>query len=239
VTDIITLRVLPLLCLIAVLAAIVSFVHEGWKGMGDLPKTQKLVMFVRLPFQLATVPAVLVSIAFIFDPDDWNNMKIFKVWIGAISYLALELLVRHWEKRRGAMLGFPRTPKVVREALSSMEKFEQSLPQRLGLGPELGFKAIRTHLREFLASDPDGLQRAAQEHGNSIDTVVLIVARNIVWDELASGRHMTWGTRKTMSGDGLVSLFDVLSTQLEKAGVETAENARKNLNQMIEHRHGY
>jgi hypothetical protein len=130
VTDIITLRVLPLLCLIAVLAAIVSFVVQGWKGMGDLPKTQKLVMFVRLPFQLATMAAVFVSIAFIFDPDAWN-MKGFQAWIGAISYLALALLVRHWEKRRGAMLGFPRMPKVVREALSSMEKLEQSLRQFL------------------------------------------------------------------------------------------------------------
>jgi hypothetical protein len=53
--------------------------------MGEMPKTQKVI------------------IAFIFDPDDWN-MKGFQVWIGAISYLALVMLVRRWEKRRGRLL---------------------------------------------------------------------------------------------------------------------------------------
>jgi hypothetical protein len=89
-----------------------------------------------------------------------------------------------------------------------------------------------------LVSNPDGLQSDAKKHGNSIDTVVLMVAGNIAWDELASGRHMLYGTYKTMTGDGLVSLFDVLSTRLEKAGVGTAEKARTDLRRMIEDRFG-
>ena len=128
-------------------------------------------------------------------------------------------------------------PRVVREGLSSMKKLEQSLSKSV-LGPALGFDVIRTELREFLSSDPDGLQRAAQEHGNSIDTVVLIVARNIVWEELATGRHMLYGTRLQMAGIGLESLFGVLATQLEKAGIETAEKSRTSLKQMIEARFG-
>lgn len=52
---------------------------------------------------------------------------------------------------------------------------------------------------------------------------------------------MTFGTRKTMTGDGLVSLFGFLTSELEKAGVETTEQGREakaNLRQMIEDRFG-
>jgi hypothetical protein len=129
--------------------------------------------------------------------------------------------------------------KISREALRSVARLEQSLPE--SLGPQLGFDAIKTRLREHLLRNPDSLEKAVYENANSTDAVVLILARNIAWDELASGNHMTFGTRKTMIGDGLVSLFGFLTSELQRVGVETTEQGREakaNLRQMIEDRFG-
>jgi hypothetical protein len=124
--------------------------------------------------------------------------------------------------------------KEVREALQEINKLDQSLPE--GLGEQLGFHAIKTKLRQVLVRDPERLR--AETDQRSIGTVVLIVARNIVWEELASGDHMLWGTRTTMTGNGLVSLFHYLSSSLEKAGIEPAKDAERELREMIEQRFG-
>ena len=60
-------------------------------------------------------------------------------------------------------------------------------------------------------------------------------------DELASGKHMLIGTRNTMTADGLISLFDYLTSCFEKTGIETAERAREaktGLRAMVEKRFG-
>ena len=131
---------------------------------------------------------------------------------------------------------FPRS--VVRQALWEIDKLEKSLPN--SLGQQLGFDVIKVKLRQHFVQNPDRLCRAIQD-GQKIECIVLIVARNIVLDELTSGEHMLIGTRNTMTGDGLISLFDYLTSCFEKAGIETAEQARETktgLREMIKERFG-
>jgi hypothetical protein len=101
----------------------------------------------------------------------------------------------------------------------------------------LGFDAIKTTLRREIVGKPDELRTAMQTTNYSIPVLVLIRARNIIWDELESGLHQTFGTRKTMTGDGLVALHHHFTTLLEEQGAETSEEARASrasLREMIE-----
>jgi hypothetical protein len=87
---------------------------------------------------------------------------------------------------------FPRSD--VRKAFQEIDKLKQSLPFN-ALSMQLGFDAIKVELRQRLAQNPDRLSWALQ-HGQKLEHIVLIQARNIALDELASGRHMTFGTHK-------------------------------------------
>jgi hypothetical protein len=138
---------------------------------------------------------------------------------------------------------FPRSD--VRKAFREIDKLEQSLP---GYEPSLpdseflhfGFAAIKGELRQRLIEKPDRLSWALN-HGQKIEHIVLILARNIALDQLASGEHMTFGTMKTMTGDGLVSLFDFLSSRFEQEGIETPEQAKEaktGLRELINERFG-
>jgi hypothetical protein len=52
---------------------------------------------------------------------------------------------------------------------------------------------------------------------------------------------MLFGTRKTMTGDGLVSLFDFPTSRFEQEGIETAEQAKEaktGLRELINERFG-
>jgi hypothetical protein len=59
----------------------------------------------------------------------------------------------------------------------------------------------------------------------SAEVIVLILARNIAWDEFASGKHTMFGTRTTMTGSGLIALHSHLTTLLQKKGAETSDEA--------------
>jgi len=139
--------------------------------------------------------------------------------------------MRVWERL------FPRSD--VRKAFREMDSLEQSLPSNT-LFLQLGFDAIKVELRQRLAQNPDRLSWALQ-HGQKLEHIVLIQARNIALDELASGMHMTFGTRKTMTGDGLVSLFHFLTSRFEEEGIETPEQGKEakiGLQEMINERFG-
>jgi TPR repeat protein len=132
---------------------------------------------------------------------------------------------------------FPKSD--VRKAFQEIDKLEQSLPST-DLFMQLGFSAIKGELRQRLAQNPDRLSWALQ-HGQKLEHVVLIQARNIALEELASGNHMTFGTMKTMTGDGLVSLFNFLTSRFEEQGIETPEQAKEakiGLDEMIQQRFG-
>ena len=131
---------------------------------------------------------------------------------------------------------FPRSD--VRKAFREIDTLEKSLPN--SLGQKLGYDVIKAELRQHFLQEPDRLSSAIRQ-GQKIECIVLIVARNIVFDELASGRHMLVGTRNTLSGDGLISLFDYLTSCFEKIGIETPEQAREaeiGLREMIRERFG-
>jgi hypothetical protein len=117
---------------------------------------------------------------------------------------------------------FPSTE--VRAALQSMDQLERKLPRDVPLGPYFGFSVIKDQLREVITRNGDMLRK--QSHVHPIETLVVIVARNLAWEELASGMH-TVGTRKMITGDGLAALYDHLTDLLEKAGVETDEEAKQ------------
>ena len=114
--------------------------------------------------------------------------------------------------------------KATKSALQSIAQLERSLPGPLG--PQLGFEVIKRALRRESIQKPEELHTAIQTTGYSIEVLVLMCARNIICDELQSGRHQTVGTRKTMTGDGLVALYYHLTALLEEKGVETSEVAR-------------
>jgi hypothetical protein len=117
---------------------------------------------------------------------------------------------------------FPRSD--VRKAFREIDRLEHSLPN--SLGPHLAFSAIKGELRHRLAQNPDRLSWALH-HGQKLEHIVLIQARNIALDELASDMHMTFGTHETMTGDGLVSLFNFLTSRFEEEGIETPEQAKE------------
>jgi hypothetical protein len=128
----------------------------------------------------------------------------------------------------------------VRTALQSISELENALPSSLGL--HLGFDGIKASLRNEIIQKPDELRLAIQTTNYSIKVLVLIRARNIIWDELESGRHQTFGTRKTMTGDGLVALHGHFTALLEEAGAETSEEAqasRASLRDMIKMHFGF
>jgi hypothetical protein len=138
--------------------------------------------------------------------------------------------MRAWERL------FPRSD--VRKAFREIDKLKQSLPSNLFM--QLGFDAIKVELRQRLAKNPDRLSWAIQ-HGQKLEHIVLIQARNIALDELASGMHMTFGTQRTMTGDGLVSLFHFLTSRFEEEGIETPEQAKEaniGLQEMLNERFG-
>jgi hypothetical protein len=125
----------------------------------------------------------------------------------------------------------------VLSALRSMDKLERSLPG--SFGPQLGFAVIKVTLRQVIRRSADELRERSKVH--PIDMIVMIIARNIAWDELGSGHHMMFGTRKMMTGGGLTSLYNHLTDLLEKAGIETEEEARQSracLRDMIRERFG-
>jgi hypothetical protein len=130
----------------------------------------------------------------------------------------------------------------VRKALQTVSEIEQSLPQ--ALGPEIGFDVIEPTLRLRIRNRPDELRAAIQTTGYPINVLVVILARNIVCDELETGMHMmTLGnpTYPTMSGSGLMALHAHLTNLLERAGVETREEAaesRKYIRDTIKHLFG-
>jgi hypothetical protein len=117
---------------------------------------------------------------------------------------------------------FPSTE--VRAAVQSMDQLERKLPRDVPLGPYFGFSVIKDQLREVIIRNGDMLRN--QSHVHPIGTLVVIVARNLAWEELGSGMH-TVGTRKMITGDGLAALHDHLTDLLEKAGVETDEEAKQ------------
>ncbi len=132
---------------------------------------------------------------------------------------------------------FPRSD--VRKAFREIDKLKQSLPSN-ALFMQLGFDAIKVELGQRLAQNPDRLSWALQ-HGQELEHIVLIQARNIALDEIASGMHMTFGTHKTMTGDGLISLFYFLTSRFEEEGIETPEQAKEakiGLREMINERFG-
>ena len=128
--------------------------------------------------------------------------------------------------------------KEVRAALQSMDQLEQMLPRDAPLGPYFGFSVIKDQLRRVITRNGDMLRK--RSHVHPIETLVIIVARNLAWEELGSGMH-TIGTRKMMTGDGLAALHDHLTDLLVKAGVETDEEAKQSkagLRDMLKERFG-
>lgn len=124
---------------------------------------------------------------------------------------------------------FPRSE--VREALRCVKSIEQSLRD---LGEHLGFEAIKTALRQRIIDRPEELITAIKTTGYSIQLLVLILARNIVCDQLESGMHHTFFTQTTMTGDGLKALHSHLTDLIEQAGAETAEEAQASKRQLRE-----
>jgi hypothetical protein len=115
--------------------------------------------------------------------------------------------------------------KEVRGALTSVIELERALPD--SLGPQLGFAAIKFDLRRQIIHKPEDLRLALKTTQYSIPVLVLILARNIAWDELETGQHMTFGTRTTMTGSGLIALHHHLTDLIEEAGAETTEEAQR------------
>jgi hypothetical protein len=114
--------------------------------------------------------------------------------------------------------------KEVCAALQSIEQMVRTLPCDAPLGPYFGFSVIKDQLRRVITRNGDMLRK--RSHVHSIETLVIIVARNLAWEELGSGMH-TIGTRKMLTGDGLAALYDHLTDLLEKAGVETDQEAKQ------------
>jgi hypothetical protein len=128
--------------------------------------------------------------------------------------------------------------KEVHAALQSMDQLERMLPCDAALSPYFGFSMIKDQLRRVISRNGDMLRK--RSHVHAIETLVIIVARNLAWEELSSGMH-TIGTRKMMTGDGLVALYDHLTDLLKKAGVETDEEAKQSkpgLRDMLKERFG-
>jgi hypothetical protein len=126
----------------------------------------------------------------------------------------------------------------VRAALQSMDQLERMLPRDAPLGPSFGFLVIKDQFRKVIIRNGDMLR--CQSHVHPIETLVVIVARNLAWEALGSGMH-TFGTRKMVTGDGLTALYDHLTDLLEKAGVETNEEAKQSkasLRDMLNERFG-
>jgi len=127
----------------------------------------------------------------------------------------------------------------VRAALESVSDIEKALPE--AVGPQLGFDVIKGKLQNYITQNPEALSKALKGATQSIDVLVMILARNFALDELASGQHMTFGTQTTMAGSGLISLFNHLTSSLEDAGAitdEEAREARTGLREMIQERFG-
>jgi hypothetical protein len=116
------------------------------------------------------------------------------------------------------------SPPEVHEALQSVASIERSLPN-LALGPRLGFDVIKGALRRGITGNPEELRKAISSTGYPIGSLVIILARNYVWDELASGKHMVF-SELSMSGTSLLSLDDHLTDLLESAGTESPQEAR-------------
>jgi hypothetical protein len=165
---------------------------------------------------------LLLSLALVF------NLVVTVVTIGGIAI----------ERLRTSFLGDLFPGKEVRAALQSMDRLERKLPRDVPLGPYFGFSVIKDQLRQVLTRNGDMLRK--RSHVHPIETLVIIVARNLAWEELGSGMH-TIGTRKMMTGDGLAALYDHLTDLLEKAGVETDEEAKQSkagLRDMLKERFG-
>jgi hypothetical protein len=147
-----------------------------------------------------------------------------------VALCAAEVTVQLFERF------FPRSD--VRKAFWEIDKLEQSLPD--SVFPHLGFAAIKGELRQSFIEKPDRLSWAIK-NGQKIEHIVLILARNIALDQLASGEHMIFGTHKTMTGDGLVWLFNFLTSRFEQEGIETPEQAKEakaGLRELINERFG-
>jgi hypothetical protein len=122
--------------------------------------------------------------------------------------------------------------KEVHAALQSMDQLERMLPCDAALSPYFGFSMIKDQLRRVISRNGDMLRK--RSHVHAIETLVIIVARNLAWEELSSARKM-------MTGDGLVALYDHLTDLLKKAGVETDEEAKQSkagLRDMLKERFG-
>jgi len=108
------------------------------------------------------------------------------------------------------------------------------------LGPALGLDVIKNKLRNYIMEHPENLRAAKQKNPSySIEVLTQILARNMAWEELASGRHMMVGTTAPlMTGQGLIALHDHLADLLEKAGVQSSKEAGAELRGMIKARFG-
>jgi hypothetical protein len=127
-----------------------------------------------------------------------------------------------------------------RTALQSIAQLERTLPD--SLGPQIFVGVIKTKLRQRIVQNPDELRATMRATRYSVEVIVLILARNIAWDELASGNHTVFGTRTTMTGSGLIALHSHLTTLLQKKGAETSEEAaasRASLRDMIKLNFGF
>lgn len=137
--------------------------------------------------------------------------------------------------------------KEVRAALSSIDGLERTLRDTdfvladgdvNAFGPLFGFRAIKDQIRRRVLDNPDALRSTQEKTGRSIEVLVMILARNVAWEELWSGRHVLL-YRPSMTGDGLISLYSHLTSLLEQAGVETKEEAaasRASLREMMQER---
>jgi hypothetical protein len=114
----------------------------------------------------------------------------------------------------------------VRAALASVTELERNLPDGF-CSPEWGFAAIKSELRRQIIEDAGDIRKALQTTPYSIPVLCLLHARNVVWDELETGRYMSYRARTTMAGDGLISLHRHLTNLLQQAGVLTADEAKK------------
>ncbi|MGC1780563.1 MAG: hypothetical protein WBB34_21720 [Xanthobacteraceae bacterium] len=128
----------------------------------------------------------------------------------------------------------------VRKALQMVSEIEQSLPN--ALGPSLGFDVIKSALRWRIRARPEELRAAIRTTGYPINVLVVILARNVVWDALESGQYSLGilgaggRMRMTMAGDGLIALHSHLTDLIENAGAETKEEAaasRQNLREAV------
>lgn len=132
---------------------------------------------------------------------------------------------------------FPGTE--VREALAAVDKLEGSVSESFGL--DLGFDLIKAKLRKYISGSAEGLRKAKAESTYTIEMLTLFAARNIVIEELASGKHVIMGGMTSISGNGLVSLHNHLTSLLEKMGAvtkEEAKEARTDLREMMSERFG-